>query len=56
MQAFDKAKVFDCLNHEILLANLEHYGVRGNARKLLSSCLNNRIQYTVYDEKILSKF
>ena len=54
----DFAKAFSRINHQILLDKLNHYGVIGNAHKLLvlSLYLNNRIQYTVYDEKFCVKF
>ena len=39
----DFAKAFNCVNRQILLGKSEHYGVRGNAHKLLSLYLNNRI-------------
>ena len=43
----DLKRAFDSvtMTHTILLRKLDHYGIRGNARKLLSSYLCNRRQY-----------
>ena len=44
----DLKKVFDTVDHGVLLAKLEHYGVRGEALGLLASYLGGRSQYVVH--------
>ena len=42
----DMQKAFDTVSHDILLQKLYHYGIRGNAHRLLSSYLSGRMQFT----------
>ena len=45
----DFSKAFDTVMHNILLAKLEHYGIRDNTLNLLKDYLSNRKQYVCLD-------
>ena len=38
------SKAYDCISHDLLIANIEAYGLHRNALKLVYSFLTNRIQ------------
>ena len=46
----DLSKAFDTLDHRIMLDKLDHYGIRGNAKKLFESYLIGRQQYTSFNK------
>ena len=41
----DLQKVFDTVNHKILISKLKNYGIRGVAYSWFESCLKERKQY-----------
>ena len=41
----DSQKAFDAVDHQILLAKLNHFGIRGVSNDWLKSYLSNRSQY-----------
>ena len=45
----DFKKAFDTVNHHILLAKMEHFGIRGAPLELIRSYLSNRRQYVVFN-------
>ena len=48
----DLSKAFDTLDHSLLLAKLDHYGIRGNWLSWFKSYLSNRRQYVdMYGKK-----
>lgn len=46
----DLTRAFDCVNTEILLEKMEHYGFRGNVWQLFRSYLMNRKQYVLFND------
>ena len=52
---FNLEKVFDCVDHTILLSKLKYYGIKGRMHLLLESYLTNRYQRVKFNN-IFSKW
>ena len=48
----DFSKAFDCVNHDILIKKLFHYGIRGNCLDWFRNYLLSRKQYVIYKQSI----
>ena len=46
----DLSKAFDCVDHQILIKKMEHYGIRGTVLDWFSSYLSNRLQYVYMND------
>ena len=51
----DLSKVFDTLDHEILLKKLSYYGVVGVALTLFKEYLTERFQYVQFNDSLSTK-
>ena len=47
----DLSKAFDCIDHEIMLTKLYHYGIRGKVHEWFKTYLMNRQQYVIVNKK-----
>ena len=51
----DLQKAFDCVNHNILFAKMDFYGISGIVNKLMRSYLENRHQWVAMKDIKLNK-
>ena len=46
----DLSKAFDTLDHEIMIINLQHYGIRGTSLKWFMNYLSDRTQFVAVND------
>ena len=51
----DLRKAFDCVEHDLLLAKLNFYGITGKRNKLMESYIKDRFQRVVLKDKFNNK-
>jgi hypothetical protein len=47
----DLTKVFDCVDHDILISKIEKYGITGKGKELIQSYIKGRYQRVLINEK-----
>jgi hypothetical protein len=52
----DIRKVFNCVDHEILMSKMKFYGLTGKTYHLIKSYLSDRHQRVIIDNSMLTKY
>lgn len=52
----DLSKAFDTINHSILISKLNHYGIQGNALKLIKNYVSDRKQFVKFRDQTSNQY